>query len=148
MPGKRSPVSLVVSGTWRLLARTMFASRSRRVFLINSIQRRKTRTEYICASATLYPTFGRYAISCPEVPRSLQNVGTEPPNTHGRSLSIPYLRLFTIHDHLLQDIRKYSLRTWNSVVKQIWHRIIIKKLRGRSPQANYTDRATAACRRS
>jgi hypothetical protein len=23
-----------------------------------------------------------------------------------------------------------------------------KKLRGRSPQANYTDRATAACRRS
>jgi hypothetical protein len=26
--------------------------------------------------------------------------------------------------------------------------IIIKKLRGFSPQANYTDRATAACRRS
>jgi hypothetical protein len=26
--------------------------------------------------------------------------------------------------------------------------IPLKKLRGRSPQANYTDRATAACRRS
>jgi hypothetical protein len=28
------------------------------------------------------------------------------------------------------------------------YNIFYKKLRGRSPQANYTDRATAACRRS
>jgi hypothetical protein len=33
-------------------------------------------------------------------------------------------------------------------MKKVIYFIIKTKLRGRSPQANYTDRATAACRRS
>jgi hypothetical protein len=30
----------------------------------------------------------------------------------------------------------------------VYYRFLIKKLRGFSPPANYTDRATTACRRS
>jgi hypothetical protein len=37
---------------------------------------------------------------------------------------------------------------YSSVQNRLSSRLLYKKLRGFSPQANYTDRATAACRRS
>jgi hypothetical protein len=41
-----------------------------------------------------------------------------------------------LHNHCCENLRSYTIY------------IYLKKLRGFSPQANYTDRATAVCRRS
>jgi hypothetical protein len=53
------------------------------------------------------------------------------------------------HDHCLSSHIQFTIRqSSHQPTLRIWDTEIIEKLRGFSPPANYTDRATAACWRS
>jgi hypothetical protein len=69
----------------------------------------------------------------------IMNKQSQRVNKEGPSYMSKQLRIFLVHKRIISAVK---------MVEFVSGRIKKTKLHGQSPRANYTDRATAACRRS